>query len=160
MQKRTDKMKYLIENEALELKHRPGMGAWTYHIEVPNTKQIKGKWGNVKVSGFINGYKIESMNLAPVKNGDRMLSINGAIRTAIQKQGGEMLNVTLWLLTPTDKLNELQIREALREAAVLSRFELLSADKQLQMLNNIVSLSSDNLQIKAIVKLINQLSEK
>ncbi len=71
-----------------------------------------------------------------------------------------MLNVTLWLLTPTDKLNELQIREALREAAVLSRFELLSADKQLQMLNNIVSLSSDNLQIKAIVKLINQLSEK
>lgn len=70
-----------------------------------------------------------------------------------------MLNA-LWLLTPTDKLNELQIREALREAAVLSRFELLSADKQLQMLNNIVSLSSDNLQIKAIVKLINQLSEK
>lgn len=42
-------MNYLIKEEKLELKYVPGKGAWTYHIIIPNTKDIKGKWGEIKV---------------------------------------------------------------------------------------------------------------
>lgn len=41
-------MNYLIKDEKLELKYAPGKGAWTYHIQIPNTKHIVGKWGRSK----------------------------------------------------------------------------------------------------------------
>jgi hypothetical protein len=56
-------MDYLIKDQKLELKYEPNKGAWTYHIQIPNTKHIIGKWGSLKVSGFIDDYKIENINL-------------------------------------------------------------------------------------------------
>ena len=53
-------MEYLVKDEILELKYQPGKGAWTYHIQIPNTKHIVGKWGSMKVSGTIDNYKIET----------------------------------------------------------------------------------------------------
>ncbi len=51
-------MRYLVKDEKLVLKYAPGKGAWTYHIQIPNTKHIVGKWGSLKVSGTIDDYKI------------------------------------------------------------------------------------------------------
>jgi hypothetical protein len=55
-------MDYLIKDGQLELKYEPGKGAWTYHIEIPNTKHIIEKWGFLKVSGSIDDYKIVPSN--------------------------------------------------------------------------------------------------
>jgi hypothetical protein len=52
-------MHYIVKNKKLELKYVPGKGAWTYHLEIPGTKKIKGKWGEMRVSGSIEGYKIK-----------------------------------------------------------------------------------------------------
>ena len=50
-------------------------GAWTYQLIIPNTKDIKGKWGDLKVSGTIDSYEIKNKNLGPVKNSDKKMAI-------------------------------------------------------------------------------------
>ena len=87
----------LIDNQNLILDYRKGFGAWTYHLRIPGTANIEGKWGFLKVSGTIDGYEIKSINLAPRKNEDKIISINKKIRDAIGKSGGDSVNVTLFL---------------------------------------------------------------
>ena len=87
----------IIDNQELKLEYKKGFGAWTYHLRIPNTANIEGKWGFLKVSGTIDGYEIESINLAPRKNEDKIISINKKIRDAIGKSGGDTVNVTLFL---------------------------------------------------------------
>ena len=90
-------MKYLVKDEELELKYEAGKGAWTYHIQVPNTKHIVGKWGSLKVSGTIDDFEVKNIYLAPRKDEDKIISINKEIRDAIGKSGGDIVTVTLYL---------------------------------------------------------------
>ncbi len=87
----------IIENEILELHYKKGFGAWTYHLKLPRTANIKGKWGELKVSGTIDNFEVKNINLAPRKDEDKIISINKEIREAIGKSGGDMVNVTLYL---------------------------------------------------------------
>ena len=91
--------KLILENQVLELQYKRGYGAWTYHLVIPNTADIPGKWGYLKVSGLIDDYELEEMNLAPRKNQDKIISINKAIRSALGKSGGDTVTVTLYLHT-------------------------------------------------------------
>ena len=102
-------MEYLVKDEMLELKYEHGKGAWTYHIQIPNTKHIVGKWGSMKVAGTIDNYKIESINLAKLGDEDKLISINEKIRKAINKSGGDKVRVTLYLLTSKEKIAEKEI---------------------------------------------------
>ena len=106
-------MKKIIEDQILELQYKKGFGAWTYHLRIPNTAGIEGRWGFLKVSGTIDGYEIktaerkafglENINLAPRKNEDKIISINKEIRDAIGKGGGDPVSVTLYLHDPVKK---------------------------------------------------------
>ena len=87
----------IVDNQELKLEYKRGFGAWTYHLRIPRTADIEGKWGFLKVSGTIDGYEVKSINLAPRKNEDKIISINGKIREAIGKSGGDTVNVTLFL---------------------------------------------------------------
>ena len=87
----------IIENFELQLQYKKGFGAWTYHLRIPGTASIRGKWGFLKVSGTIDHYEIKNINLAPRKNEDSIISINKKIRDAIGKSGGDMVTVTLYL---------------------------------------------------------------
>jgi len=91
------KMITIIENQKLELQYKKGFGAWTYHLRIPGTANIVGKWGFLKVSGMIDDFEIKNINLAPRKNEDKIISINKKIRDAIGKSGGDMVTVTLYL---------------------------------------------------------------
>ncbi|WP_217633894.1 DUF1905 domain-containing protein [Hymenobacter psychrophilus] len=73
-------MSYIVRDQELVLQHWPGKGAWTYHLIIPNSRDIPGTWGHIKVSGTIDDYTVESRNLASRKNQDKMLSVNAAIR--------------------------------------------------------------------------------
>lgn len=90
-------MDYIVNNQKLELIYTPGKGAWTYKINVPNTSDIKGSWGTIKVSGSISGYEIKSHNLMPNKGEDMYMSINDDIRKFAKADDGDILNVTLSL---------------------------------------------------------------
>ena len=87
----------IIDNQELVLQHKDRFGAWTYHLRIPGTADIIGKWGSLKVSGSIDNYEIKNINLAPRKNEDKIISINKSIRDAIGKSGGDTVTVTLWL---------------------------------------------------------------
>ena len=128
-------MEYLVKDEILELKYEHGKGAWTYHIQIPNTKHIVGKWGSMKVAGTIDNYKIESINLAKLGDEDKLISINEKIRKAINKSGGDKVTVTLYLLTTKEQITEKEI------------------------IGKIASTKSEDKQLKVILKFIDQLSK-
>jgi hypothetical protein len=107
-------MEYLVKDKKLELKYQPGKGAWTYHIQVPNTKHIVGKWGFMKVAGTIDNYTIESLNLAKLGDQDKLISINSEIRKAINKTGGDTVTVTLYLLTSKEQITKKEKKSRLK----------------------------------------------
>ena len=43
----------IVDNQELKLEYKKGFGAWTYHLRIPGTADIEGKWGFLKVSGTI-----------------------------------------------------------------------------------------------------------
>ena len=90
-------MEKIVDNQALVLQYLPGFGAWTYHLRLPNTMDIEGQWGFMKVSGIINGFPVENINLAPRTGEDKIISINKRIRDAIGKTGGDTVLVNLYL---------------------------------------------------------------
>lgn len=150
-------MDYLVKNEKLELKHEPGKGAWTYHIQIPNTKHIIGKWGSLKVAGTIDNYKIDHINLFTITGQDKLISINDKIRKAINKSGGDTVIVTLYWLTSKKHITEKEILETFKESGVLKAFKKLSLDKKNEIIGKITALQSEDKQIKAMLKFIDQL---
>ncbi len=152
-------MEYIIKEQKLELKHQPGKGAWTYHLVIPNSKNIEGKWGDIKVSGFIDNFKIEARNLAPIKGEDKMLSVNAEIRKAINKKGGEIVTVTLYLLSTKQKITEKQITETFKESNVLKAFKALNEEEKKQIIERIISQKNEEKQIKLIIQHIDLLSK-
>jgi hypothetical protein len=102
-------MKYLVKEQELELMHVPNYGAWTYHIEIPDTKHIVGRWGYLKASGTIDGYSIENKNLFTVTGKNKLISINEKVRKAINKTCGDTVIVTLYLTAnPSDDFAEVE----------------------------------------------------
>lgn len=151
-------MKYLVKDEELELKYEQGKGAWTYHIQIPNTKHIVGKWGSLKVSGTIDNYKIESINLFTITGQDKLISINEKIRKGIKKGGGDKVVVTLCLLKSKEKISEKEILETFKESGVLEVFEKLSKDEKSEIIEKIAFQKSEEKQIKTIWNFIDQFS--
>ncbi len=151
-------MEYLVKDEKLELKYEPGKGAWTYHIEIPNTKHIIGKWGFLKVSGTIDDYHIESINLFSIRGRDKLISVNSKIRNAINKSGGDLVTVTLYLLTVKEEITKKKVLETFKDSGVLAAFNNLSEDNRNEIIDNITSCKSEDQQIKMLIKFIDQLS--
>lgn len=153
-------MEYLVKDEKLKLKYEPGKGAWTYHIQIPNTKHIVGKWGSLKVSGTIDNYKVDRINLFTITGQDKLISINDKIRKAINKSGGDTVTVTLYLLTSKEQITEKEVLETFKDSGVLKAFKKLSEDERNEIIKNITSLKSEDKQVKIILKYINQLLRK
>ena len=152
-------MDYIIKDEKLELKYEQGKGAWTYHLRIPNSKNIDGKWGDINVSGVIDDYKIENRNLAPIKGEDKMLSINSEIRKAINKNGGDIVTVSLFLLSKKEKITEKKILETFKESEVLEAFKKLNEFEKNEILESIIYQKIEEKQIKLIIKHIDKLSK-
>ncbi|MCP2039233.1 DUF1905 domain-containing protein [Chryseobacterium sp. HSC-36S06] len=151
-------MEYLVKDEKLELKHQPGKGAWTYHLQIPNTKHIVGKWGSMKVSGTIDNYSIESINLAKLGDQDKLISINDKIRKAINKSGGDTVTVTLYLLTSNAQITEKEVLETFKDSGVLNAYKKLPKDERNEMMGKITSQKSEDQQVKMILKYLDQLN--
>ncbi len=151
-------MEYIIKDEKLELIYEHGKGAWTYHLRIPNSKNIEGKWGEIVVSGFIDNFEIIRRQLAPIKGEDKMLSINSEIRKAINKKGGDIVTVSLYLLKKKEGITEKQILETFKESGVLEAFKKLDEFEKNEILESIISQKIEEKQIKIIIKHIDKLS--
>ena len=102
---------YLVKEQLLPLHYVSGMGAWTYHLEVPQSQELKGAWGKLKVSGSLDDLPIHSRNLFSRTGKNKILSINQEIRQAIQKKPGDLIRVTLYLEQQTQIWDEILIKE-------------------------------------------------
>ncbi len=151
-------MDYLIKDKKVKLKYEPGKGAWTYHIQIPNTKHIVGKWGSLKVSGFIDHYKIERKNLFTIKGQDKLLSVSETIRKAINKGGGDFVTVTLYLLPTNEKVSKQQMLETIEESGVLKEFEGLAEKDKNEIHKSILSQKTEDGQVKLLINYIDKLS--
>ena len=154
-------MNFIVENEKIKIQYVPGNGAWTYHLIIPNTKNIKGKWGDLKISGTIDTYEVKNKNLAPLKNSDKKMSLNADIRNFIGKGGGDFVTVTLYLENQNIEIkneNEM-IFECFKDASVLNIFERLKIDEQNEILNNINSSATENQKVERILKFITKLEQ-
>jgi ABC-type antimicrobial peptide transport system ATPase subunit len=151
---------YIVQNEKLTLQYIPGNGAWTYQLIIPNTKDIKGKWGDLKVSGTIDGYEIKHKNLGPVKNSDKKMAINSEIRNAINKQGGDTVTVTLYLENQTINDDSSEILECFKDAQVLHVFKQLNQTEQTQILKEIHNVATQDQKAEKIIKAIETLENK
>ncbi len=87
----------ILENEPLTLIYEHGRGAWTYRIDVPDTRHLKAPWGSIKVTGTLDGVSFGEMNLMPLKNDDCMMSVNKQLREKLGKSGGDTVRVTMIL---------------------------------------------------------------
>lgn len=149
-------MKELLKNKKLILQHVPGKGAWTYHLIIPGTKDIRGRWGSMKVSGTIDDYEFEDLNLAPVSGEDKRISVNGDIRKAIGKGGGDEVLVTMYK-TSDNRLTEVtDIIDCFRDADVYKNFVSLPKDEQENLVNDILSQQDEFSQEKKIIAIINK----
>tara|TARA_R100000479_G_C6280098_1_gene162612 strand:+ start:115 stop:582 length:468 start_codon:yes stop_codon:yes gene_type:complete len=153
-------MNYIVENEKLTLQYIPGNGAWTYQLIIPNTKDIKGKWGDLKVSGTIDGYEIKNKNLGPVKNSDKKMSINSEIRKAINKDGGDNVIVTLYLENQSEIKDSSEILDCFKDAQVLQIFERLDKVEQTEILKEIKTVATEKQKAEKIIKAIENLENK
>ncbi|UFH34544.1 MULTISPECIES: DUF1905 domain-containing protein [Flavobacterium] len=154
-------MNFIVENEKLEIQYIPGNGAWTYQLIIPNTKNIKGKWGDLKVSGKIDNFEIKNKNLGPMKNSDKKMALNSEIRNSIGKGAGDFVNVTLFLENQNEeKTNENEmIFECFKDAEVLSIFNKLKIDEQNEIILSINSTATENQKVEKIVKFIAKLEQ-
>lgn len=152
-------MEYLLKDEKLELIYEPGKGAWTYHIQLPNTKHIIGKWGFLKVSGTIDDYKLEAKNLFTITGQNKLLSINAEIRKALKKSGGDTVTVTLYLVSPKEEVTEKQVLETFKESDVLDTFNKLPKEERNEILKKIIAQKTEEKQTLILVKYIEKLSK-
>lgn len=154
-------MNYIVENEKLEIQYIPGNGAWTYQLIIPNTRDIKGKWGDLKVSGKIDDFEIKNKNLGPMKNADKKMALNSEIRKYIGKGAGDIVNVTLYLENQNKEkinMNEM-IFECFKDAEVLNIFKKLKIEEQNEIIQNINSTATENQKVEKIVKIIAKLEQ-
>ena len=151
-------MKTILKNEKLILRHEPGKGAWTYHLVIPGTKDIRGSWGEMKVSGTIDGYEFKDLNLAPVTDADKMISVNGTIRKAINKSGGDEVIVTMYKNSDNKVSSKDQLLDCFDDAGLLKEFKALPNDEQEEIINTILSQPNESRQEQKIVAAIKKLS--
>lgn len=148
----------IVKGEDLVLQHDPGKGAWTYYLIIPNTANLKGKWGTLKVSGYIDNFKIDSKNLAPRKCLDKLLAINKEIRKAINKKAGDKVNVTLYLDVVEKLVDDSQILLSFEDALVLEKFKLLDEAAQKVIIDEILSQENEDKQVRKILHYIDKWS--
>lgn len=74
----------------------PGKGGWTFIVisEIPKAK--RGYFGMVKVSGRIDNYALDHVNLMPMKNGNLFLPVKAEIRKHIGKEAGAWVDLVLY----------------------------------------------------------------
>lgn len=152
-------MDFIVKDEELEIQYIPGNGAWTYQLIIPNTKEIKGRWGDLKVSGTIDNYKIENKNLGPLKNSDKKMALNSEIRNSIKKGAGDTVRVTLSLQNKTTKKDNQIIFDCFTDAGVLSIFQKVNLTMQNELLDGINEAATEDLKVEKILKAVEKLEK-
>ena len=151
--------KPLVDKEYV-LEKFPGKGGWTYARipEVPLQKNSPFGWA--KVRGFIDSFELKSYKLMPMGDSSLFLPVKAAIRKKIKKEAGDTVHVVLY----DDELPSEVPQEIIdcleSEPEAKEKFWKLSDDQRRFRLNIIYSTKDEESKVKAIVRMIKELSKK
>lgn len=147
-------MKYIVQDQEVVIQHWPGKGAWTYHLVIPNSRDLPGTWGHIKVSGTIDDYAVQGRNLAPRKNEDKMLSINATVRQHLGKRAGDSVRVTLYQEAANLLSEEADVLACLEDANVLAQFRAHSGEDRQTILRDVLAQLDEASQEKKLLATI------
>ncbi|MFW0717572.1 DUF1905 domain-containing protein [Pedobacter sp. N23S346] len=123
-------------------------------------KDIRGKWGFMKVSGTIDGYEFKDLNLAPLTNKDKRISLNSTIRKAINKGAGDEVTVSMFKTSDDRLTHEDEVKDCFKDAEVYKKFMSLPEDEKTAILDDIISQKTEDSQEKRIIAHIKKLDAK
>ena len=149
----------LVDNTYL-LEKFPVKGGWTYAAIPEITKDKHAHFGMVKVRGTIDGFKLDGINLLPLRNGIMFLSVNATIRKEINKKVGDSVHLVLY----SDRLPEVVPEDFMiclkEEPTALKQFEKLSIEEQKSIIDWIYSVKTDEVRVERIIQSINKLTPR
>ena len=134
---------------------------WTY-IEIPAklARQLSDSKKGFRVKGKLDDYEFSMIALLPMGGGDFIMALNAAMRKAIKKQKGAIVQVKMEV-----DLNEIKPPEELIECLqdepeALEYFNSLAKGHQNYFTNWINSAKTDPTKAKRIASTLNALSKK
>jgi len=87
-----------------------------------------------------------------------MISVNGTIRKAINKGGGDEVAVTMYMFCKTFIDPKDQTLECFNDAGMLKRFKALPNDEQKKIITTILSQPNESRQEQKIMDVVKRLS--
>lgn len=135
---------------------------WTY-IEITAELADKLYPGNKKsfrVKGKLDSYSIKGISLLPMGEGIFIMAINGAMRKAIGKQKGALVQVQLQIDSVPYQLDKALMECLADEPAALSNFKLLPRSHQNYYSKWIDSAKTTPTKTKRIAMTVNAMIKK
>ncbi len=134
---------------------------WTY-IEIPKDiaeQLVPGNKKGFRVKGYLDKYQFEALSLLPMGGGNFILALNAAIRKAIHKKKGAMLEVKLQvdhkLILPPAELMECLADEP----KALANFNKLSKSHQNYYTRWINEAKTEATKAKRIAQTVNAMTK-
>lgn len=90
---------------------------------------------------------------------DRMISVSGKIRKAINKTAGDKVKVTLFWYDKSTQITQKDILETLEEAQVLDKFQELENEEQQAFLQSVLQEKNQDKQTQNIIQMIENLGK-
>lgn len=87
-----------------------------------------------------------------------MISVNGTIRKAINKGGGDEVAVTMYMNSDNKLSPKDQTLECFNDAGMLKRFKALPNDEQKKIITTILSQPNESRQEQKIMDVVKRLS--
>jgi hypothetical protein len=85
-----------LVNKKYLLHKYPGKGGWIYALIADVAKNKRGKYGSIRVKGFIDDFEIKQYTLMPWKDKGMFLPVKAEIRKKIGKTEGEYVHIKLY----------------------------------------------------------------
>lgn len=133
---------------------------WTYIvIGAKFARQLKpGSKVSFRVKGRLDSYSFEGLALLPMGEGDFILPLNAAIRSAIRKKHGDQLAIEMDLDSRSPVLSADLLKCLKQEPAALTFFRLLPRSHQNYFSKWIEGAKTINTKTKRIVMVVTALA--
>jgi hypothetical protein len=149
-------MKTLCVDQQLTLEHVPSIGAWAFHMKIPNISKMKQVKTTMKVTGLVDNHPIDSLDLSFIDDFSMKVSFTSHIRTVIGKASGRTVNALFFLRTGQMFHEYSEVINSFKSTHVFNHFNALASINKVMVLEDILSKTTEQAQSQRLVHYIQQ----